>query len=78
MQRLHQIFEQAGLKNSIYLRPYEIFITSSNSGMIEFIPDTISLDTLKKRFPKKPNTSVSTWTLKTFYKKYFGDYYEEA
>jgi phosphatidylinositol 4-kinase B len=54
MKRLIMIFENVGLKNSIYLRPYEIFITSSNSGMIEFIPDTISLDSLKKKFPKKP------------------------
>ena len=78
MKRLQQIFEVAGLKNSIYLRPYEIFITSSNSGMIEFIPDTISIDTLKKKFPKKAGAQVSTWNLKTFYSKYFGEYFEEA
>ena len=46
--------------------------------MIEFIPDTISLDSLKKKFPKKVGTQVSAWTLKTFYQKYFGDYFEEA
>jgi|LauGreDrversion4_2_1035121.scaffolds.fasta_scaffold500787_2 phosphatidylinositol 4-kinase len=57
MKRLQGIFEDAGLKNSIYLRPYEIFITSSNSGMIEFIPDTTSIDALKKRFPRKAGTS---------------------
>jgi phosphatidylinositol 4-kinase len=78
MKRLQMIFNEAGLKNSIYLRPYEIFITSSNSGMIEFIPDTISLDSLKKKFPKRPGTQLSTWTLNTFYRKYFGDYFEEA
>lgn len=50
MKRLKEIFEEANL--SIYLRPYEIFITSSNSGMIEFVPDTVSLDALKKKFPK--------------------------
>jgi phosphatidylinositol 4-kinase len=66
MNRLHQIFESTGLK-SIYLRPYEIFITSSNSGMIEFIPDTIALDSLKKRLPKRPGALVSHWNLKTFY-----------
>lgn len=56
MKRLQGIFDEAGLKNSIYLRPYEIFITSSNSGMIEFIPDTTSIDALKKRFPKRAGT----------------------
>lgn len=79
MKRLQQIFDDAaGLKGSIYLRPYEIFITSSNSGMIEFVPDTISIDSLKKKFPKRPGTQLSTWTLATFYKKYFGDFFEEA
>lgn len=46
--------------------------------MIEFIPDTISLDTLKKRFPRKPGTQLTNWTLKMFYAKYFGDNFEEA
>lgn len=66
MHRLQQIFESAGLR-SIYLRPYDIFITSSNSGMIEYIPDTVSLDTLKRRLPKRPGALVSHWTLKSFY-----------
>jgi phosphatidylinositol kinase/protein kinase (PI-3 family) len=51
MKRLKQIFEEANLQ--IYLRPYEIFITSSTSGMVEFVTDTISIDGLKKKFPKK-------------------------
>jgi hypothetical protein len=47
--------------------------------MIEFIPDTISLDSLKKRFPKKPGMPISQqWNLKTFYQKYFGENFEEA
>lgn len=78
MKRLLQIFDAAGLKSSLYLRPYEIFITSSNSGMIEFIPDTISIDSLKKRFPKKTGTQTTTWTLRTFYQKYFNVDFEEA
>lgn len=48
------------------MRPYEIFITSSNSGIIEFIPDTVSLDGLKKKFPKGKN-----WNLRTFFDNYF-------
>lgn len=50
MKRLAQIFEEVPNLN-IYLRPYDIFVTSSNSGFLEFIPDTCSVDFLKKRFP---------------------------
>lgn len=49
MKRIKKIFDDSRL--SIYLRPYEIFITSHSSAMIEFIPDTISIDELKKQFP---------------------------
>ena len=42
---MQHIFKQANL--SIFLKPYEIFIASYNSGMIEFIPDSISVDALK-------------------------------
>lgn len=59
MRRLQQIFETNHIP--IYLRPYEIFVTSSNSGLLEFVPDTNSVDYLKKKFPK------TDWTLKNFY-----------
>ena len=71
MKRLIQIFAEAHI--NIYLRPYEIFINSNNSGMIEFIPDTASIDYLKKKFPKR-----SMWNLRTFYERYFGENFEEA
>ena len=45
--------------------------------MIEYIPDTISIDSLKKSFPKKP-IGGKAWTLKTFYDRYFGSNFEEA
>ena len=70
MKRLQRIFQDAKLP--LYLRPYELFITSSNSGFIEFIPDTNSIDYLKKKFPS------NTWNLKTFFLKYFGDEFDEA
>lgn len=57
---------------NIYLRPYEIFVTSSNSGLLEFVPDTNSIDYLKKKFPSKE------WTLNTFFEKYFGEDYDQA
>lgn len=66
MKRLQLIFDK--VENlPIFLRPYEIFVTSSNSGFLEFIPDTCSVDYLKKKFP------LPSWTLSTFYDKYFGD-----
>jgi len=64
MKRLQHIFSR--VQNlPIYLRPYEIFVTSSTSGLLEFIPDTNSIDYLKKKFPQKD------WSLATFYEKYF-------
>lgn len=74
MKRLLQIFRDANLH--IYLRPYQIFITSSNSGVIEFVPDTVSIDSLKKKFPVKKG--AKPWTLKTFFEKYFVNTFEEA
>jgi phosphatidylinositol kinase/protein kinase (PI-3 family) len=71
MKRLKQIF--CGVNQlPIFLRPYEIFITSNNSGLLEFIPDTNSIDYLKKKFPKKE------WTLKHFFDRYFEDDFEQA
>jgi len=40
--------------------------------MLEFIPDTNSIDYLKKKFPNKD------WTLATFFEKYFADDFETA
>lgn len=72
---MQRIFDKAGL--NIYLRPYEIFINSSNSGIIEFIPDTISLDALKKKFPKT-KINGKLWNLRVFFEKYFQNNFEEA
>ncbi len=43
--------------------------------MIEFIPDTISIDALKKRFPK---IKAKPWNLRTFFEKYYVTNFEEA
>ena len=40
------IFKKADIP--LKLKTYEIIITSANSGLIEFIPNTISIDALKK------------------------------
>ena len=71
MKKLMQIFGKVD-QLSIFLRPYEIFVTSSNSGFLEYIPDTCSIDYLKKKFP------LPTWNLHTFFDKYFGDSFHEA
>lgn len=42
------IFTEACLP--LYLRPYEILVTGANSGIMVFVPDTISFDALKKAF----------------------------
>lgn len=51
IKKFHQIFQEANLP--LHLHPYEIIITSKSSGLIEFIPDTISIDALKKMLPPK-------------------------
>lgn len=43
--------------------------------MIEFIPDTVSLDALKKKFPKN---TYQPWNIRTFFVKYFGENFLEA
>ena len=42
-----QIFKAA--KVNIWLKPYEIICTGPNCGMMECVPDTISLDSLNKK-----------------------------
>ena len=41
------IFKKAEIP--LKLKTYEIIITSSNSGLIEFIPNTLSIDAIKKK-----------------------------
>jgi phosphatidylinositol 4-kinase B len=73
MRRLDQIFKNVGLR--LYLRPYDVLVTSSDAGFIEYIPDTISIDQLKKKLLQD---STMNWSLKTFYQKYFQHEFEEA
>lgn len=60
---MNDIVVDAGL--NCFIRPYDIMALSSDSGVIEAIPDTISLDCLKKRDSKYT-------TLRAFYVRYFG------
>ena len=45
IKKFQEIFKTAGLP--LKLRPYEIVITSSSSGLIEYLPDTLSIDAIK-------------------------------
>mmetsp|Transcript_39074 Transcript_39074/g.59562 ORF Transcript_39074/g.59562 Transcript_39074/m.59562 type:complete len:182 (-) Transcript_39074:269-814(-) len=70
MKRMLQIFKEEDLP--LFLKPYEIFVTSSDSGQLEFVSDTTSIDYLKSKFPKPD------WTLKTFFERYFKGNLREA
>ncbi|CAD8118350.1 unnamed protein product [Paramecium sonneborni] len=67
IKKIKQIFEKYGL--DIFLRPYDIILTSPNSGILEFIPNTVSIDKIKREH--------SDLTLKEFYQTYF-ECFEEA
>ncbi|KAI3708209.1 hypothetical protein L2E82_37358 [Cichorium intybus] len=43
------IFQEAGLP--LWLRPYEVLVTSSYTALIETIPDAASIHSIKSRFP---------------------------
>ena len=44
---MHTIFKNARIP--LYIRPYEIIVNSPSSGIIECVPNTLSVDSLKKR-----------------------------
>ena len=74
IKRLQQLFRKTSHK--LYLRPYEILITSSSSAMIEFMPDTISVNALKKKMLAMKEPALCN--LRNFYMWYFGSKFEEA
>ena len=67
IKMMSNIFKKSDIP--LQLRTYEIIITSRNSGLIEFIPDSISVDGLKK----KTNTDLNT-----FYRHFFKNHFKEA
>ncbi|KAF4674454.1 Phosphatidylinositol 4-kinase beta [Perkinsus chesapeaki] len=48
---LQSIFDEARLP--LWLKPYETVVIDANSGLMEMLTDTISIDALKKEFPDK-------------------------
>ena len=69
IQKYDEIFKSENLP--LKLHPYEIIITSNSSGLIEFIPDTISFDALKKKLLEN-NISFAE-----YFKNYYGDDFQE-
>ncbi|KAH6765455.1 phosphatidylinositol 4-OH kinase beta1 [Perilla frutescens var. hirtella] len=49
ISHFYDIFQEAGLP--LWLRPYEVLVTSSYTALIETIPDTASLHSIKSRLP---------------------------
>ena len=74
MKRLKQLFSRT--QHKLWLRPYEILITSSSSAVIEFMPETISINALKKKMIGLKEPALVN--LRNFYKWYFGNRFEEA
>ncbi|CAD8075160.1 unnamed protein product [Paramecium sonneborni] len=70
IQKMNEIFRSAQL--NLYLKPYEIIVVSENSGILEFVQNTISMDGLKKYLVKQKLTMLQ------FYKQYFDSEFYQA
>mmetsp|Transcript_16105 Transcript_16105/g.22708 ORF Transcript_16105/g.22708 Transcript_16105/m.22708 type:complete len:842 (+) Transcript_16105:29-2554(+) len=62
VKSLHKIFVEGDV--GVWLRPYEILAINSSAGLLEAIPDTVSLHALKRNAP-----GIS---LLEFFKRHFG------
>lgn len=69
LKMLDKIFKENQIPLKIKL--YEIIITSINSGLIEYIPNTISFDLLKKKIGQNAD-------INTFFRIFFSENFEEA
>eukprot|EP00428_Durinskia_dybowskii_P079935 CAMPEP_0170429690 /NCGR_PEP_ID=MMETSP0117_2-20130122/40446_1 /TAXON_ID=400756 /ORGANISM="Durinskia baltica, Strain CSIRO CS-38" /LENGTH=1104 /DNA_ID=CAMNT_0010689083 /DNA_START=733 /DNA_END=4047 /DNA_ORIENTATION=+ len=63
MQLFKEIFEHFGLQDKLFLRPYRIICTGCSTGLVQVLPDTISLDALKKT---DGFTTLSSYFIKTY------------
>jgi phosphatidylinositol 4-kinase len=64
ISHFYDIFQEAGLP--LWLRPYEVLVTSSYTALIETIPDTASIHAIKSRHPNL-----------TSLREFFSDKYKE-
>ena len=70
-QLINEFFQIFKLENTgCWLNTYEIISTGNNSGLVEMVNDSISLDQLKQK--------TNHMSLKNFYKNYFGNGNEES
>lgn len=69
IKHFSNIFKQASIPLTLFC--YEILITSPSSGLVEFLPNTISIDALKKQLP-------DGMSLDDFFRSFFHDNFEEA
>jgi len=65
-------FEEIFKKVDIFVKSYEVIITSQTSGLIEFLNNSNSIDGILKTIPKE-------WDLNTFYRTFFrGEKFKRA
>ena len=65
-------FEEIFKNVNIFVKSYEVIITSQTSGLIEFLNNSNSIDGILKTIPKE-------WDLNTFYRTFFrGDKFKKA
>jgi hypothetical protein len=55
IQALSDIFRENALP--LYLRPYEVLVTSNRTALIELVPDSLSVHTIKAKSP--PGSALS-------------------
>lgn len=48
MELCSEIFNDNGLGAQLFLKPYRIISTGADTGLVEVLPDTMSIDALKK------------------------------
>lgn len=63
ISQIDQIFKKKKL--NIWLKPYEILATGKDCGLIEFLPDAMSIDAYKKKSPNKTLEDYFTTTFTT-------------
>lgn len=69
---IEQIFVTENLEKDIFLRPYQILCTGYQSGFIEYIEDTLSIDAIKKYSSIQLGGDCS---LRSYFERVFGPPY---
>jgi len=59
IRRVHSLLKAAGIH--AFLRPYEIYVTADNAGLIEYIPDTQSLCAIHSQYRSLLAFYEATW-----------------